>query len=79
MVRHVMLKTKYDVLVRNGRERFIVIPEKDYEALREQLEDESDFRAIEDSKRRNAARPLIPLEQVKRELGTFRGRKKRNV
>ena len=71
-----MPKTKYDVLVRNGKERFIVIPEKDYEALREQLEDEADFRAIEESKKRNVGRRLIPLEQVKRELKLPRNRRK---
>jgi len=74
-----MLKTQYDVLVRNGKERFIVVPEKDYQALRDQLEDEADFRAIEESKKRNAGRPLIPLEQVKRELGFSKSRKKRKA
>jgi len=74
-----MLKTEYDVLVRNGKERFIVVPEKDYQALRDQLEDEADFRAIEESKKRNADRPLIPLEQVKRELGLSKSRKKRKA
>jgi len=74
-----MLKTEYDVLVRNGKERFIVVPEKDYQALRDQLEDEADFRAIEESKKRNAGRPLIPLEQVKRELGFSKSRKKRKA
>ena len=74
-----MLKTQYDVLVRNGKERFIVVPEKDYQALRDQLEDEADVRAIEESKKRNAGRPLIPLEQVKRELGLSKSRKKRKA
>jgi len=74
-----MLKTQYDVLVRNGKERFIVVLEKDYQALRDQLEDEADFRAIEESKKRNAGRPLIPLEQVKRELGFSKSRKKRKA
>lgn len=72
-----MLKAKYDVLVRNGRERFIVVPEKEFEALRERLEDEADFRAIEESKKRNVGRPLVPLEQVKRDLGLSKRRKKR--
>jgi len=72
-----MLKTNYDVLVRNGKERFVVIPEKDYKALREQLEDESDFRAIEESKRQNAGKPLIPHEQVMRELGLIPRKAKR--
>jgi len=51
-----MSKTNYDVLVRNGKERLLVIPEKDYEQLRERLEDVADFRAIELSKKRNAVR-----------------------
>jgi hypothetical protein len=73
-----MLKTKYDVLVRNGKERFIVVPEKDFKALREQLDDEADFRVIEESKRRNSGKALIPHEQVMRKLGlTTNGRKRK--
>ncbi len=51
-----MLNTKYDVLVRNGKERFVVIPVKDYEAMRERLVDDADFRAIESSKKRSLLR-----------------------
>jgi PHD/YefM family antitoxin component YafN of YafNO toxin-antitoxin module len=63
-----MLKTKYEVLTRNGRDRFVVIPMKDYEAMRQRLEDDSDFRAIEASKKRQANSPRTPHEQVKRDL-----------
>jgi PHD/YefM family antitoxin component YafN of YafNO toxin-antitoxin module len=71
-----MLKTKYDVLVRNGKERFVVVPAKDYEAMRERLEDDADFRAIETSKKRQAGSARTSLQQVKRELGLTRGLKK---
>ena len=71
-----MLKAKYDLLIRNGKERFIVIPEKDYDAMRERLEDDADFRAIEASKKRQARSPRIPSDQVKRELGIVSGRSK---
>ncbi len=71
-----MLKTKYDVLVRNGKERFLTVPEKDFEAMRDLLEDEADFRAIEESKKRNAGKPKYTLEQIKRELGMSRGKRK---
>ena len=74
-----MLKTKYDVLVRNGKERFLVVPEKDFEAMRERLEDEADFRAIEASKRRNAGKPTYTLAHVKRELGMTRPSRKRKA
>jgi len=72
-----MLKTKYDMLTRNGKEQFVVVPLKDYEALLEQREDEADFRAIEASKKRNAGKPLIPHEQIMREFGLTTSRTKR--
>jgi len=64
-----MLKANYDLLIRNGKERFVVIPEGDYKAMQERLEDDADFRAIEASKRRQSRSPRIPSAQVKRELG----------
>jgi hypothetical protein len=72
-----MLKTKYDMLTRNGKELLVVVPLKDYEAVLELVEDERDFRAIEVSKKRNAGKPLISHEQVMREFGLTPGRKKR--
>lgn len=71
-----MLKAKYDLLIRNGKERFVVIPEKDYDAMQERLEDDADFRAIEASKKRQSRSPRIPSDQVKRELGIVSGRSK---
>jgi PHD/YefM family antitoxin component YafN of YafNO toxin-antitoxin module len=74
-----MLKTKYDMLTRNGKEKFVVVPLKDFEALMERAEDEADFRAIEASKKRNARKPLIAHEQVMREFGLKPSRKKRKA
>jgi PHD/YefM family antitoxin component YafN of YafNO toxin-antitoxin module len=71
-----MLQTKYDVLLKNGKEQFVVIPMKEYTAMVERLEDDADFRAIEASKKRQVGSPRTPLEQVKRELGLARRRKK---
>lgn len=71
-----MLKPRYDVLVRNGNERFVVVPEKDYQAMRQRLEDEADFRAIEASKKRQANSPRYSLAHVKRELGMRRPAKR---
>jgi PHD/YefM family antitoxin component YafN of YafNO toxin-antitoxin module len=71
-----MLKAKYDLLIRNGKERFVLIPEKDYDAMQERLEDDADFRAIEASKKRQSRSPRIPSAQVKRELGIASGRTK---
>jgi hypothetical protein len=73
-----MFKTKYDVLTRNGKECFVMVPLKDYEAMRQRLEDDADFRAIEASKKRQATSRRTPHAQVKRELG-LTGRKKRRT
>lgn len=67
-----MLKTKYDLLIRNGKDRFIVVPEKDYAAMQERLEDDADFRAIEASRKRQAKSPRIPAAEVKRQLAAAR-------
>ncbi len=67
-----MLKTKYDLLIRNGKDRFIVVPEKDYAAMQERLEDDADFRAIEASKKRQAKSPRIPATELKRQLAASR-------
>ena len=74
-----MRNTRYDVLTRNGKEQFVVVPLKDYQALLERLEDEADFRIIEESKKRNAGMPLVPHAQVMRELGLRTRRKKRKA
>jgi len=71
-----MLKTKYDVMTRNGKEQFVMIPIKDYQALLERVEDEGDHSAIEASKKRNAGKPLIPHEQIMREFGLRPSRRK---
>lgn len=74
-----MRKTSYDVLTRNGKEKFIVIPVKEYEALLEKLEDEADYRALVEARKANAGMPTYTLEQVKRELGMTRSARKRKA
>jgi PHD/YefM family antitoxin component YafN of YafNO toxin-antitoxin module len=71
-----MLKTKYDVLTRNGKEKFVVIPMTDYEALLEQLEDERDLRDLRAAKKRNAGKPGITHEQMLKELAIKPTRRK---
>jgi hypothetical protein len=72
-----MLKTKYDVLIRNGRERFVVVPEKDFATMQARLENDADFRALLASKKRQKGSALIPADQVRRELGLTPRRRKR--
>ena len=72
-----MPKTHYDVLMRNGTEKFFVIPAKEYESLIEKWEDEADYRALVKARKANAGKPTYTLEEVKRELGMTRSTRKR--
>ena len=74
-----MPKTHYDVLTRNGKEKFFVVPVKEYEALLEKLEDEADYRALINARKANAGKPTYTLDQVKRELGMKRPVQKRRA
>lgn len=74
-----MPKIKYDILTRNGKEKFVVIPLADYTALVEQAEDDADHRAIAASRKRNAGKALIPHDQVMRDFGLSPTRSKRNA
>ncbi len=56
------------MLLYDGKERF-VIPDKDFHASREQLEDEADYRPLLKARKANAGKPLIPQEQIMREFG----------
>ncbi len=74
-----MPRTKYDILTRNGKEQFVVIPVADYKALLELTEDQADHRAIQASKKRNAGKPLVPHDQVMRDFGLSPARAKRKA
>jgi PHD/YefM family antitoxin component YafN of YafNO toxin-antitoxin module len=71
-----MVKTKYDVLTRNGKEKFVVIPMTDYEQMLERLEDARDLRDLDAARARNAGKPGISHEQMLKELGLKPTRRK---
>ena len=64
-----MLKLKPTFLKDKGEQKFVVLSIEEYAAVQEALEDAEDARILEEAKRRNAGRPTILFEQVKRELG----------
>ena len=74
-----MIKTSYDVLTRNGKEKFFVVPVKDYQALVEKLEDEADYRALVKARKANAGKPTYTMDAVKQELGISRSTRKRKA
>src|SRR4051794_16928349 len=77
--RILMHKANYDVLTRNGKEKFFIVPVKDFEALLEKLEDEADYRALVKARKASAGKPTYTLDEVKRELGMTRSLRKRQA
>ena len=63
-----MLKLHPEILVKNGKKQFAVLPYEEFLALQERLADADDLLELRKAKREGAKRS-IPLAKVKRELG----------
>ena len=64
-----MLKLHPEILKRDGKEQFAVIPYEEFLAIQELLEDMEDLRLIEEARANDAGEPGVPLDEVKRQLG----------
>ena len=58
-----------EILEKNGRKEFVVLPYEEYIALREWMDDAEDLLALREAKREEGAAPARPFEEVARELG----------
>ena len=58
-----------EILEKNGRKEFVVLPYEEYIALREWMDDAEDLLALREAKREEGAAPAQPFEEVARELG----------
>lgn len=63
-----MLELHPEILVKNGKKEFAVLPYEEFVALQEMLEDAEDLLTLRAAKRTEYDAPTIPFEQVKREL-----------
>ena len=64
-----MLKLHPEILVKDGKKQFAVLPYDEYVALQERLADAEDLLELRKAKRVEGKKRSIPLAQVKRELG----------
>lgn len=73
------LKLHAEVLKKNGRNEFVVLPYKEFMAMREQLEDAMDLVALRRAVAEDNGGPGISLQEMKSRLGMNdkRGRSKR--
>jgi len=57
------------IIEKNGKEEFVVLPYEEFVALEEMLEDYEDLRDLRAAKAECADEPGIPLDQAVKELG----------
>ena len=63
------MNKKTQILEHEGKPAYAVLPIKEYEALRERLEDLEDLAALREAERADAGASGRPLNDVLRELG----------
>jgi PHD/YefM family antitoxin component YafN of YafNO toxin-antitoxin module len=60
---------KPQILEREGKPAFAVLPIEEYEAMKDRLEDLEDLAALREAERADAGSPGRPLNDVLHELG----------
>jgi len=63
-----MLKLHPEILRKNGKEEFVVLPYEEFVQLQEQLADADDLRELRLAQRKEEKSPTIPLVEVRRRL-----------
>jgi len=64
-----MMTLHPEILVRNGKKKFAVLPYEEFLAVQERLADAEDLLELRKAKRAEGKKASIPLAAVKRELG----------
>ncbi len=63
-----MLKLHPEVLVKNGKKEFVLLPYKEFLAMQHRLADAEDLLELRKAKRAEAKKKSVPLAEVKRQL-----------
>jgi len=64
-----MLKLHPEILEKNGKKEFVVLPYEEFLALQERLADAEDLMELRKAKRAEGKEKLISMTEVKRKLG----------
>jgi len=64
-----MLKLHPEILKKNGKNEFVVLPYEEFVALQELLADAEDLMELRKAKKQERKKTSIPLAEAKRELG----------
>jgi hypothetical protein len=61
--------SNFQVIQKNGKNEFVVIPYDDFLNIRKQLEDYEDLTDLRRAKKESENEPGIPIDEVIKELG----------
>ena len=64
-----MIELHPEILKKNGKNAFVVLPYEEYEALQELLADYQDLLDLREAKSKESHKPSVPLSEVKDQLG----------
>lgn len=64
-----MLTLHPEILVKDGKKQFAVLPYEEFVSLKERLEDMEDLLQLRKAKKAEGRKRSVPLARVKRELG----------
>ena len=69
-----MIALHPEILSKNGKKLFAVIPYEEFQAIQEKLEDEADWEALQLAKAEEGNAPSVSLEEARRILKEKRKR-----
>ena len=64
-----MIKLHPEILTKDGKKEFAVLPYEEFVALQELLADAEDLLELRKAKRKEGGKKSIPLAEVKRQMG----------
>ena len=64
-----MVSLHPNILERDGKKAFVILPYEEYVLMQEELENYDDLKALREAKTTEADASSVPLSDVKKELG----------
>ncbi len=64
-----MLALHPEILVKDGKKQFVVLPYEEFMSLKERLEDMEDLLPLRNANKAEGRKRTVPLARVKRQLG----------
>jgi len=64
-----MMTLHPEILVKDGKKQFAVLPYEEFVSLKERLEDMEDLLQLRKAKKAEGRKPTVPLARAKRQLG----------